>query len=422
MLTWRWIRSFSRFALRLMKFKKKHIWTTVILLILIMLGFYLWISKSDSNLKDVQYVTAIAGKGTLVSSISASGNVIIDNQTAVDPTITGTVSDLTLQVGDSVSKGQHLFNIINDDLSVSVAKAAASYESAKNVLESAKIDKISAEATYEKAKKEDREDDDAYTKKELLVLKNKVALAEAKVFQAQKSLEASREDYYNTLNNAAKRKVTAPISGTILEINIKNGDDLGRTASSNNNSAPIIIGDLKTLKALVEVNEVDISKIFIGQKVMLKFDALDSLTISGKVEKIDALGTVTQGVVTYNVTINFDTLDERIKPQMSVSASIIADVKQDVLIVPSSAIKSENDSYYVEVLSEGKILQRKAVQIGESNGVETEIISGINVGDKVVIQTINPAVSASSQKTNSGSVMRIPGLTGGGGNLRTFSR
>ncbi len=80
MLTWRWIRSFSRFALRLMKFKKKHIWTTVILLILIMLGFYLWISKSDSNLKDVQYVTVIAGKGTLVSSLSASGNVIIDKR------------------------------------------------------------------------------------------------------------------------------------------------------------------------------------------------------------------------------------------------------------------------------------------------------------------------------------------------------
>ncbi len=388
-------------------------------MLLIVGGSYFWLSKSNSTSKDVQYITATAEKGILTSSISASGNVILDNQATVNPTITGTVADLAVQVGDSVTKGQYLFSIINDDLSVSVAKASASYESAKNSLQSAKIDKDSAEATYKKAKDADNEDNDAYTKKELSVLKDKIDLAKAKIVQAQKSLEANLADYRNTQANASKRKVTAPISGTIIEINIKNGDDLSKTSSNNNTSAPIIIGDLETLKALVEVNEVDISKISIGQKAMLKFDALDSLTVSGKVEKVDALGTVTQGVVTYNVTISFDTLDKRIKPQMSVSASIITDVKQDVLIVPSSAIKSEGNLNYVEVLNEGKMPEQKIVQIGGSNETDTEILSGISIGDKVVTQTINPNISTSSQNSSNSSRLRIPGVTGG---IRTFSR
>lgn len=403
-----------------MKFKKKYIWAIAALLIIG--GGYLWLGKSDSTSKDVQYVTATAEKGTLTSSISASGNVIVDDQATVDPTITGTVADLAVQVGDSVAKGQYLFSIINDDLSVSVSKASASYESAKNSVESAKIDKDNAEATYDKAKDADKEDDDAYTKKELAVLKDKIDLAEAKIIQAQKNLDANLADYRNTQTDASKRRVTTPIAGTINEINIKNGDDLSRTSSNNNTNAPIIIGDLKTLKALVEVNEVDISKISIGQKAMLKFDALDSLTVSGKVEKVDALGTVTQGVVTYNVTVSFDTLDERIKPQMSVSASIITDVKQDVLIVPGSAVKSEGNSDYVEVLNSGKAPEQKLVQIGGSNGTDTEIVSGISIGDKVVTQTINPNISTSSQSSSSGSSLRIPGVTGGGGGFRTFGR
>lgn len=401
-----------------MKLKNKYFWAIATLLIIG--GGYLWFGKSDSTSKDIRYITSTAEKGTLTSSISASGNVIVDNQATVDPTITGTVAGLAVQVGDSVEKGQFLFNIINDDLSVSVAKSSASYESAKNSLESAEIDKDNAEAAYDKAKDADDEDDDAYTKKELSVLEDKIDLAEAKIIQAQKGLDANLADYRNTQADASKRKVTAPIAGTINEVNIKNGDDLSRTSSSGTTKAPIIIGDLETLKAVVEVNEVDISKISIGQKSMLKFDALDSMTVSGKVEKIDALGAVTQGVVTYNVTIGFDTLDERIKPQMSVSASIIIDVKQDVLIVPSSSVKSDGDSNYVEILNSGKTPEQRTVQIGVSNGTDTEILSGINTGDKVVTQTINPNVSTSSQNANGSSGLRIPGLTGGSGGARNF--
>jgi len=79
---------------------------------------------------------------------------------------------------------------------------------------------------------------------------------------------------------------------------------------------------------------VDIANVSMGQEVVLTLDALNGVEMTGKVEKMDSLGTVASGVVTYNVTIDFDSLDERIKPEMSVSASIITDVKQDFCWFP----------------------------------------------------------------------------------------
>lgn len=125
-------------------------------------------------------------------------------------------------------------------------------------------------------------------------------------------------------------------------------------------------------------------------------------------------------MVTYNVTIDFDSLDARIKPEMSVSASIITAVKQDVLTVPSSAVKIQNGTNYVEVLN-GATPEQKNVTVGTSNSTDTEIVSGLSAGDKVVTQTINSS-SASSASTSSTSRtgggaggIRLPGLGGGGG-------
>lgn len=375
---------------------------------------YWWQSGLEQQSEQTRYITETVSKGTLTSFVLASGNVIVDQQSTVDPTITGTVADLSVKVGDSISKGQLLFTIINDDLGISVSKADASYESAKNSVQSAKIDEDSAEATYEKAKDEDEDDGDAYTKRELRVLKDKIALARAKVIQSEKNASAILAEYKNTVSDAAKRKVTAPIAGTVNEINIKNGDDLGRLSGNNNSSAPIIIGDLGTLKASVDVNEVDVPRVSVGQKAVLNIDALDDMSFSGTVEKISALGTVSQGVVTYTVTIGFDVLDTKIKPQMSVSASITTDVKSDVIIVPSGSVKNDGVPY-VDVLING-LSERRNVQTGVNNGISVEVMNGLQIGDRVITQTVEPGNTASSQSGGgSANGLRIPGLTGGTG-------
>ena len=90
----------------------------IIAILIIIGGGYYWYSKANTKTAAVTDKTAIVEKGTLVSSISASGNVIVDQSATVDPTITGTVANLLVNVGDKVKKGQTLFTIINDDLNV----------------------------------------------------------------------------------------------------------------------------------------------------------------------------------------------------------------------------------------------------------------------------------------------------------------
>lgn len=378
----------------------------VIVAVVVIGGGYYWQNKTHQTAAAVQYKTVAAQKGNLITSISGSGNVVVDQLATVDPTITGTVSSLKVKVGDNVKKGAVLFTIINNDLSVSNNKSVASLQQSKNSVDSAELQIKQAKADYKALKK-----DDAATSDQKNISKEKIDIAENGLLAAQKSYAATLADYNNQLTNGVKRTVTAPIDGTVSAINIKNGDDLSRLSSSSSNSAPIIIGDLATLKAQVLVNEVDIPNVSVGQKVMMTFGAVDGLTIAGKVEKIDALGTISQGVVSYGVTIGFDTLDARIKPSMSVSAKIITQVKQDVLTVSNSALKTQGNKTYVEVLKNGaQAPEQRTIEIGASNNTETEIVSGISVGDNVVTQTINPnAKATTTTSTNRGGGMGILG-------------
>ncbi|MEI8343787.1 MAG: efflux RND transporter periplasmic adaptor subunit [Candidatus Moraniibacteriota bacterium] len=389
---------------------KKHKTLIVIAMAVIIGGGYYWYQKTHQASLAIQYKTTVAEKGSITTSVSGSGNVVVDQLATVDPTITGTVSNLAVKVGDKVKKGATLFTIVNNDLSVSNDKSIASLQQSQNSIDSAELQIKQAKADYKAAKKSNTSTSD-----QKKILNDKIDIAESGLAAAQKSYNATLADYNNTLANGGKRIVTAPIDGTVSAINVKNGDDLSRLNSSSSNSAPIIIGDLSTLKAQVSVNEVDVPNVSIGQKVMMTFSAIDSLTMSGKIEKMDALGTITQGVVTYNITIGFDSLDSRIKPQMSVSAKIITQVKQDVITVPNSALKTQGNKTYVEILANGsQAPQQRTIEIGVANNTETEIVSGVNVGDNVVTQTIDPNAKATTTTTSTSRTGGGMGILGGG--------
>ncbi len=390
--------------------RKKYVWAVVVIFVVI--GGYYWHAKSQTTTTQPQYVTGQVEKGTVVQSVSTSGNVVVDQLASVDPTISGTVENLSVNVGDSVKKGQALFDIKNDQLSVSAAQAVASLQQSQNSLKNAKISLDQARVDYKTIK------DQSVSVLKKNIAEDKVSAAKDGVMGAEKSYAAAQESYNNQISTANERHVVSPISGTVNEVNIKNGDDLGASSNSTH-QAPIIVGDLTTMKVQVQVNEVDIPNISVGQRAILTFDAIDSLSLTGKVEKMDSLGTVTQGVVTYNVVIGLDTIDPRIKPGMSATAAITTQVKQDVLMVPNSAVKSQGGSSYVEVLSNGAP-QQKLVEVGISNDMDTEIVNGLNAGDLVITQTIlpsttiaSPAASSTSRSSQNSSI-RIPGLTGGG--------
>ena len=111
------------------------------------------------------------------------------------------------------------------------------------------------------------------------------------------------------------------------------------------------------------------------------------------------MGAVSQGVVSYGVKIAFDIEDERVKPGMSVTVDIITDAKQDVLVLPNSAIKFQKNSYYVELVELSEEIKLQPIETGLSNDLYTEIVSGLKEGDIVVTSTISlNAVQATQNK------------------------
>ncbi len=171
--------------------------------------------------------------------------------------------------------------------------------------------------------------------------------------------------------------------------------------AASSTSSGTVVATVITRQQIAEIslNEVDMAKVKVSQKTNLTFDAVEGLNIVGEVSEIDTLGTVSQGVVTYNVKINFDTQDERVKPGMSVSVEIITDVKQDVLLVPNAAIKSQNNTQYVEVMGTNNIIHSQTIETGISNDTYTEITGGLAEGDKVVTQTVSGSSSSGTNRS-----------------------
>ena len=229
------------------------------------------------------------------------------------------------------------------------------------------------------------------------------------------SQQLSVEQRQNALTDAkatlSNYYVYAPFDGTIAALPVKKYD----TASSGTSVATLITSQKI---ATLSLNEVDAAKVKVGQKATLTFDAIDGLTLTGKVVTVDTLGTVSQNVVSYSMQIALDSQDDRVKPGMSVSASIITDSHQDVVRVPSSAVKAQNGIQYVEVLdgqtdtsatgvASTVAPRRVTVTTGLSDDSNIEILTGLKAGDLIVVRSI----TAAAQKATTASA---PSILGGG--------
>ena len=243
--------------------------------------------------------------------------------------------------------------------------------------------------------------------------------AELAIQTAQNNLTEKEEALADAKEDFANCFIYAPFDGVITKVNVKKGDSI----SSGTVLATLIT---KQKIAKISLNEVDAAKVKVGQKATLTFDALPEVTLTGKVVEVDTVGTVSQGVVSYGVNIALDTEEERIKPGMSVTADIITDAKTDVLVLPNSAVKLQGDTNYVELVEiseemkqqllankSGAILpnppRSQPVEIGLSNNLSTEIISGLKKEDIVVASTISPNAVQTTQ-TRGTQEFRIPGM------------
>ncbi len=244
-------------------------------------------------------------------------------------------------------------------------------------------------------------DDDEYTIAEktkslenLIAAPDELDLRSAKLAVEQK--ERALDDVIEELEN---HTIRAPFDGIIASVDIESGDEISSGAA-----AATIIAENQI--ATVTLNEIDIAKVKIGQKAALTFSAIEDLSMTGKVIEVSALGSVSQGVVSYDVTIALDTANEQVKSGMSISATIITDIRQNVLTVPLTAIKSDMQKNSYVLVPNGEGNKQQAVTTGLSDDEYVEIIEGLSEGDQIV-------VSSSKQNTNKSSASTLPSRRSG---------
>lgn len=328
--------------------------------------------------------------------------------------------DTTKDISDAIKSTTDMLNFVEDILTQKNQQISSVFTSHKNSLNSYTSESNSNLTSLLNAVNE-------ITSSKYSLQEKTESLAELKAGADsfdKRSSELSLKQRENALqdakDNLSNYYVVAPFDGLLAKMDVQKGDSI-----SSGTSVGTLITDQRI--AEISLNEVDISKVKIGQKATLTFDAISDLTITGKVVEVDTIGTVSQGVVSYSVKIAFDTEDERVKPGMSVSSSIITEMKQDILVVPNNAVKTSGDVSYVEVF-EDEILNKsteaftttvlpKQIEIltGISDDDYTEIVSGLNEGESIIVKTTT-VKSKTATKTSTPSL--LGGSSMGSGSMR----
>ena len=168
----------------------------------------------------------------------------------------------------------------------------------------------------------------------------------------------------------------------------------------------------------INLTEIDVPKVKIGNPATITFDAFSDKTFTGRVISIDTVGESSTGVTIYPVFIRLDLGDDAILPHMATFVHIITQTKDNVLLVPSSALQSRNGESIVRVMKNEKITET-AVKIGLASDTQTEILSGLSEGDMIVTLTVQEQISSRNQTQSPFGGFGTGGLRPGGFNIRT---
>ena len=396
--------------------RKKAAITSIVILTVVLVVLQL----ATSSKQVPQVITTQVERGTIVSSISASGQVLSSNITNINSRASGIVKKMFVSDDDFVAVGQKVAELeLDEDGKQVQATAYAAYLSAKSSLASAETNYHSLQSQRFAVNQKFINDavarnlettDPTYIQEnaDWLAAEAKFTNNSTDISRAKAALTASYLSYEQT-----RSIITSPIAGKINSITIAEGMVLSTSANTQRVASLITEG---TPLATLTISEIDVPNVSVGQKVTMTIDSITDKTYTGKVTSIDRLGTTSNNVTAYPVIVKFDTASEAILPKMALSAKLVIEAKNDVLMVPLSAIQTANNRSVVILIKNGQ-QQSIVVETGITSDTQTEILSGLNEGDEILTTT----VSQSSQNAGTSPFSSF-GSGGFGGGTRIFTR
>lgn len=250
---------------------------------------------------------------------------------------------------------------------------------AKMQVEVAKMAEAQAENNLDKVTEEI-----ALQELQVEIAKNSVEQARESVQLARQSVELAEKSLREVQRRLDEATLTAPFAGVIANVIVKEGD---MVPSPNVSPMPVIqLVNYDRMELLVEMDEIDIPEVMLNQEAIISVDSLPGVNFEGRVTSIYPTPTVVGGVVLYKTKISLNVPDDSgIKVGMSAIADIVVGETNNVILVPKQAIEEDGQGgTQVSVIVNGKI-QKRPVVIGRSDGLYTEILSGLSEGESVIV-------------------------------------
>lgn len=386
--------------------RRRRLLTNGVLAILLVAGICVaYFSLHDDAGASSPGRIARVSRGTIVSSVSASGSVASTNSRDLGFGTSGTVDSIKVQVGDKVKEGQLLATL--DDASAqdqlkSAQAALAAAESGDTTTPSGYSSYVQAKTSYDSARR-------ALDGTELKApFSGTVVAVNGSVGGSSSGSSSSSSGNSSSSSNSSGVGSSGGAGGGNGGAPSSSSGASSSNASSAGGGGFITLADTGKLQVKGNFTESDVAKVKKGQQATVTFDAMQGSHATGKVTGIDQTSTTSNNVVQYGVTVSLTDPPAGLRIGATATVQVITASAQNVLYVPTAAVRTAGGQSTVTVLSGGKQVPRR-VQIGVQGDQGTEITSGLNEGDQVVIASTSGGTGGGGFPAG-----RFPGLGGGG--------
>jgi HlyD family secretion protein len=342
------------------KMKKKRI--LIITICVVVIGIVLGIVFTRGAGREATPPDTVAvTRGDILRTVLVDGSLVMPNKAYLSFGATGTVTEVLVDEGNNVTKGQVLARLDAPSLESSVEMAELQVEIAEAQVRAAR-------AQYEKAQDLPGVDEDA-AKVSWEIARLNLEIAELSLESAELNLE--------------KAVIVAPFDGVVADTSITEGKEISTATLA---TPAISLVDTSEIEMPGFIDEIDIAMVQPGQEANILLDALPDEEVKGRVAFISPVGTIRAGVVSYGTTITLENPVAELRDGMSATAEIIIERRDDVLFVPNRAIRGTLENPTVLVLVDEQEEERE-ITLGLTDGINTEVLSGLEEEEEVILPT-----------------------------------
>ncbi len=359
--------------------KNKKLWMGIGAVVLVAL--VIWLMSGGKKEEKVEFETAKVVKQDIQTSITATGTIEPVTSVTVGTQVSGIVSKLYVDYNSEVKRGQIIAELDKTNLISELNRAKADLSSAQSTLNYETANYNRYKTLYEKG----------------LVSANDYENARLTYDKARQTVASSKENVQKAQTNLGYATITSPIDGVVLSKSVEEGQTVA--ASFNTPELFTIAQDLTDMRVIADIDEADIGGVKEGQRVSFTVDAFPDDKFEGEVTQVRQQATTESNVVTYEVVISAPNKDLKLKPGLTANVTIFTLEKNNVLAAPAKALrfmpneallskdqKIEDVEAPTKVWTmEGNTFKAHAVQTGTTNGITTEIVSGISEGTEVLV-------------------------------------